>query len=87
MHVAMIGPAAEGNLKTGLFTKWDKLNSKNGNQMEKEDKHIRKKEKTQCSSRVLAPIEEFHFSSTWFTTSDMEEVTVYTVSHSGRPQS
>ena len=44
MDVAMNGPAAEGNLKTGLFTKRDKVKSKKGNQVEKKDKHIRKQE-------------------------------------------
>jgi hypothetical protein len=41
MDVAMNGPAAEGNLKTGLFTKRDKVKSKIGNQVAKEEKHIR----------------------------------------------
>jgi hypothetical protein len=44
MDVAMNGPSADGNLKTGLFTKRDKVKSKKENQVEKEDKHIRKQE-------------------------------------------
>jgi hypothetical protein len=41
MDVAMNGSAAEGNMKTGLCTKRDKVKRK-GNQVQKEDKHIRK---------------------------------------------
>jgi hypothetical protein len=44
MDVAMNGPAAEGNLKISLFTKRDKVKSKYGNKVEKQDKHIRKRE-------------------------------------------
>ena len=75
----MNGPAAERNLKTGLFTKRTKVKkSKKGNQVKEEDKQIRKQEINAVFFQ--GPSDKFHFSFLHFTT-------VYTVSHSRRSQS